>query len=150
MFSGSFDCLATSLLLAVIFGGQAAKRRSHLKCFYLFLLLGVFCLRQGHNLCSLTYIFVLFIFAPLSIRQYLNYIDNVGVKSFILVAIELHVFLFKFRCTVQVEIKFLWRKVKLTVANLLATVTDATNVTNVINNISPIANNLNHHTFYRC
>ena len=71
-----------------------------------------------HNLCPLdiyiigcalpperaqplfSYIYLIIIFASLSIRQYLDYIENVGVKSFVLVAIELLVFIFTFRCMV--------------------------------------------------
>ena len=71
----------------------------------------------------------MFIFAPLKLSQYLAYIDNLGVKSFVLVAIALLVLGFTFRCMVLGSSKVLWRKVKLTVANLLATVTDVTNVT---------------------
>ena len=46
------------------------------------------------------YLLLIFIFAPLNLCQYLSYIDNQGVKSFVLVAIELLVFLFTFRCMV--------------------------------------------------
>ena len=42
----------------------------------------------------------LVLFAPLRLGQYLRYIDNVGVKSFVLVEIELVVFEFTFGCTV--------------------------------------------------
>ena len=40
-----------------------------------------------------SHIYLIIIFAPLSIRQYLDYIENIGVKSFVLVRIELIVFL---------------------------------------------------------
>ena len=43
---------------------------------------------------------VIIILAPLSLSQYLDYIDNIGVRSFVLVSIELLVFLFTFRCMV--------------------------------------------------
>ena len=42
--------------------------------------------------------FIIIIFAPLG--QYLDYIENVGVKSFVLVSIELLVLEFTFHCTV--------------------------------------------------
>ena len=44
--------------------------------------------------------YYLFIFPPLSLSQYFNYTDNLGVKSFVLVEIELLVFVFTFRWTV--------------------------------------------------
>ena len=40
------------------------------------------------------------IFAPLRLGQYLDYIENVGVKSFVLVSIELLLLVFTFHCTV--------------------------------------------------
>ena len=53
------------------------------------------------NLCYLTYIFIIFlILAPLILGQYLDYIENVDVKSFVLVPIELLLLLLTFRCTV--------------------------------------------------
>ena len=57
---------------------------------------------KEHNLCSLTYIllFLMFIFPPLRMPQYLDYIENVGVKRFVLVAIELLVSELTFRCMV--------------------------------------------------
>ena len=45
-----------------------------------------------HNLCYLTYI--------LNLSQYLDYIDNVPVKSSVLVAIELLLLEFTLRCMV--------------------------------------------------
>ena len=58
--------------------------------------------------CSLTnraqplfsHIYLIIIFAPLSIRQYLDYIENVDVKSCVSVPIELLEFVFTFRCMV--------------------------------------------------
>ena len=46
--------------------------------------------------CSL----VLIIFAPLRLGQYLDYIENDSVKSFVLVSIALALLLFTFHCTV--------------------------------------------------
>ena len=54
-----------------------------------------------HLLLSHIYLHLLIIiFAPLRLGQYLDYIENVGVKSFVLVSIELLVSEFTFRCTV--------------------------------------------------
>ena len=81
-----------------------------------------------HNHCSLTYIIIIIIFAPLRISQYLDYIDNACVKRFVLnkKTIEqqqqglglsmsrlrcLSFFVFMFRCTVEEVTKFLWQKV---------------------------------------
>ena len=47
-----------------------------------------------------SHIHIIILFPPLSLSQYLDYIDNLGVKGFVLVLIELLVFLFTFRCTV--------------------------------------------------
>ena len=63
-------------------------------------LLGVRSWTRSANLCYLTYIFIIIIFAPLSLGQYLDYIENVDVKSFVLVSIELVLLEFTFRCTV--------------------------------------------------
>ena len=69
-------------------------------------------------LCNLTYIFgcatnrgtsfvishiyllLLFILAPLLLGQYLDYIDKLRVKSFVLLAIDMLLLLCTFRCTV--------------------------------------------------
>ena len=48
----------------------------------------------------LSHIYLIIIFAPLKLGQYLDYIENVDVKSFVLVSIELLVSEFTFRCTV--------------------------------------------------
>ena len=45
-------------------------------------------------------VIIIILFAPLKLSQYLAYIDNVGVKSFVLVAIELLLLEFTFRCMV--------------------------------------------------
>ena len=51
------------------------------------------CLRhEAQPLLSHIYIFIIIIiiiFAPLLLGQYLDYIENVGVKSFVLISIEL-------------------------------------------------------------
>ena len=74
---------------------------NQVSCFFSWVFLWCFliCYQVGctqtfgeHNQCSLRYIFVLFIFPSLRIRQYLGYIDNVGVKRFVLLAIALLVF----------------------------------------------------------
>ena len=59
----------------------------------------------------LSHIYNIILFAPLKLGQYLRYIDNVDVKSFVLVEIELLVFRFLFRCIVQEDTTFLWQKV---------------------------------------
>ena len=64
-----------------------------------------------HNLCYLTYIFIIIILAPLSLGQYLDYIENVSVKSFVSVPIDMVLLLFTFHCTVQEDTTFLWQKV---------------------------------------
>ena len=76
---------------------------SHMDYYYYYLLLGVPALGE-HSHCSLTYMYLFFviviIFPPLRIPKNLDYIDNVGVKMFVLVPVELLVFLFTFRCMV--------------------------------------------------
>ena len=55
------------------------------------------------NLCNLTYIFIIIIlifFPPLKKDACLHYIDNVGVEMFVVVPIELLVFVRTFRSTV--------------------------------------------------
>ena len=42
----------------------------------------------------------LVIFAPLRLGQYLDYIENDSVKSFVLVPIDMALLLFTFHCTV--------------------------------------------------
>ena len=56
--------------------------------------------KQAHPTISPEIVRSLVIIAPLRLGQYLDYIENVGVKSFVLVSIELLVFEFTFRCTV--------------------------------------------------
>ena len=63
------------------------------------ILIGMCLPSVSSNHCSLIYIYFVFIFPPLRIPQYLDYIERVGVKRFVLVAIVLLVFLFTFRCT---------------------------------------------------
>ena len=84
-----------------------------------------------HNLCYLTYIFII-ILAPLSLGQYLDYIENVSVKSFVLVPIELLLLLFTFHCTVQDHTTFLWQKVYFVADgySVLAYVTASAHVSN--------------------
>ena len=56
---------------------------------------------SAQPLLSHIYLFIfIIIFAPLKLGQYLDYIENVDVKSFVLVSIELLVSEFTFRCTV--------------------------------------------------
>ena len=47
-----------------------------------------------------SHIYLIIIFPPLRISQYLDYIDNGGVKMFVFVMIALLLLGFTFRCTV--------------------------------------------------
>ena len=57
-------------------------------------------LRRAQPLFSHIYCILFVNFGPLRIRQYLDYIDNVCVKMFVLVTIALLLLGFMFRCTV--------------------------------------------------
>ena len=48
----------------------------------------------------LSHIYIIIIFAPLRLGQYLDYIETDSVKGFFLVSIALALLLFTFHCTV--------------------------------------------------
>ena len=68
----------------------------HLKCEHV--LRYWVCHVVAHPLLS--HIYIIIIFAPLRLGQYLDYIENDSVKSFVLVSIALALLLFTFHCTV--------------------------------------------------
>ena len=56
--------------------------------------------RGASFVISHVYLLLLFILAPLILGQYLDYIDKLRVKSFVLLSIDMLLLLCTFRCTV--------------------------------------------------
>ena len=73
----------------------------HILCYLTYIFIG--CARASPEptfVISHIYFFIIIIFAALFLCQYLDYIENVEVKSFVLVPIELLLLLLTFCCTV--------------------------------------------------